>query len=181
MKILFSFLCIFLLSSCTHFQFLFGPSDRNRVETLLGDCDSYPYDNSDDACNIFGWQTYVHQSLLLTKEEHDAALFSLGTTSTDKYKKLILLGDHCETSDIRTQAIDDMFEVSSANPNSFGLFFEILASFQKNDLLNEQNATNLQAELNEMSQKNSHLKAELATTKAKIQAIMEIEKNLKTN
>ena len=188
MKILFFILSIFLLSACSQLQFILS-SDKansqrtaaNTKERLHRGCNYYPYDNSDTPCNLFGWQAFVYQSLSQTQEEHHAALLSLGTSQGDKYKQFILLADHYESDAVRTQAIDAIYDISSENNNSFGYFFNIIATLQKHELLNKKKAADLQTELTKSSQQNSALKAQLADTQAKIQAIMEIEENLKTN
>ena len=188
MKILFFILSIFLLSACSQLHSLFSWDNTNSSRTmanskerLQGECNYYPYNNSDTPCNLFGWQAFVYQTLSQTKEEHDASLLSLGTTQEDEYKQFILLAEHYESDAVRTQAIAALFDISAENNNSFGYFFNIIATLQKNELLNKQKVADLQIKLKNSSQQNSTLKVKLADTQAKIQAIMDIEKNLKTN
>lgn len=188
MKILFFILSIFILSACSHLQFISmhdkassqQMDDKSKLPLHRG-CGYYPFDNSDSPCNLFGWQTFVYTSLSQTKKEHNATLLSLGTSQRDEYKRSVLLANHNESFAVRAQAIEALFAVSSKNDNSFGYFFYILATLQKQALFSEQNSVAVDVELKKSVQKNAKLKAELADTQAKIQAIMEIEKNLKTN
>lgn len=210
MKKLFCVLSIFLLSSCSNVQFpllIDGSSSQNK-EILKGSCGVYPYDTSEAPCNIFGWQSFIFYSLSHTKEEHDAALLSLRKAPYDRFKRLILLSDQYEPLDVRIRSTDAIFNVSRQYLNRFGELFFIIATYQKNDLLNQQNAIELKAklkkisenntklkeetlnkqsaielkaELKKISEKNTKLEEELTATEAKIQAIMEIEENLNTN
>ena len=182
MRILFFVLSIFLLSACSHQQFT-SVIDHFKgslsPDTLEEECDeTFSYDNSGSPCNIYGWQLFVYQSLAQTQEAHDQTLLNLGNNPGDTYKRLILLSHHHEPLNVRIEATDALLNIAKANSNSFGHFFYIIATYNKQDLAHQKEAVYSQDKL---KQKNTKLKRELNKTKAKIQAIMDIEKNLNTN
>ncbi|TEW44294.1 hypothetical protein [Psychromonas algicola] len=184
MRILFFVLSAFLLSACSQqgFTSVFNSLTGNFSESSLKDeCEVFPYDNSDSACNLYGWQTFAYQSLAHTKAEHQQALTALGELNGDTYKRLILLSQHHETVNVRLKATDTLFAIAKANDNSFGHFFYILATHNKQDLVNKKNAIYLNAKLKKQTQTSAKLKAELISAQAKIEAIMDIEKTLNTN
>lgn len=188
MKRLFAVLPLLLLTACSHLPFL-PVTDIHSAETektsteesLKGGCDYYAYDNSETACNLLGWQAFVQQSLSQSQEAHNAALLALGSEQGDKFKRMILLSNNYEVLDVRMRATKTMLAVSQQNLNGFGSFFYIIATFQNNEIQSQDKAIKLQAELKKMTQENAKLGARLTETEAKIQAIMDIEKNLKTN
>jgi len=186
-KLLFFILSLFLVAACTHLQPLLllnnSESDTNLSpsEILRERCDGYAYDNTDEPCNLIGWQEFVYQSLLQTKAQHAETLNKLGNTHGDVYKRLILLSMRYESLEVRNHAKDVMLNVSAENPNGFGHFFYSLAHLLEQQVTAEHTVVDLQKSLKSTAQKNTKLKAELADTKAKIQAIMEIEKNLNAN
>lgn len=177
MKILLLILSSFLLSACSQQ----GLNAIFSASSLESKCDYFPYDDTDTACNLYGWQTFSYDSLKHNKQQHQQALMDLTTTIDDSYKRLILLSQHHETVNVRLKATDAMFAIAKANDNSFGHFFYILATHNKQDLVNKKNAIYLNAKLKKQTQTSAKLKAELVSTQAKIEAIMDIEKTLNTN
>jgi len=151
-------------------------------DTLDAECDdAFNYDNSDSPCNLYGWQRFVHQSLKQTKEAHDQALFELGNSLGDTYKRLILLSQPHEPLNVRIEATEAILNVGKANTNSFGQFFYIIATYNEQNIAHQKEALYAENKLNKLAQKNTRLKKELEKTQAKIQAIMDIEKTLNTN
>ena len=187
MKLLFFILSLFWITACTQMQPFFHvdtpttDTNSSSSELLRDSCDGYAFDNSDLPCNLVGWQEFFYKSLLQSKEEHDNTLSLLGNTQEDVYKRLILLSMRHESLEVRNNAKDVMLKVSSENANGFGRFFYTLAHLLEQQVTTEHTVIDLQKSLKSSSQKNAKLKAELADTKAKIQAIMEIEKNLNAN
>lgn len=143
-------------------------------------CIIFPYDNSNSPCNLLGWQSFAYQSLTHTKREHQVALLSSSQLSS-YYKQLILMSHHFEEREVRAQAVTAMFNISRAYSDSFGHFFYILATYTEQHLINENNAEQLKSKLKKTNKKNAQLASELKDAQSKIQAIMDIEKNLKTD
>jgi len=158
-------------------------TEKNNLSSLAleASCITYPYDNSEDECNLYGWQKFVNESLTHTKKEHDMALLEIEKDLENDYKRLILLSHYYENINIRAQATDDMIKVSQENLNSFGQFLSILATYNQRDIDHQRSRLTLQARLKKSAKKNANLKSELNQTQLKIQAIMDIEKNLSTN
>lgn len=187
MKLLFFILSLFLVAACSHLQPMLDINTSTTETTispseLLQDsCDGYTYDNSDVPCNLVGWQEFVYKSLLQSKEEHNKTLSLLGNTQEDVYKRLILLSMPYESLEVRNHAKDVMLNLASENANGFGHFFYTLAHLLEQQVIAEHTVIDVQASLKSALKKNTKLTAELADTKAKIQAIMEIEKNLNAN
>jgi hypothetical protein len=186
-KRLFFILSLFSVAACTQLQPVFHVDtpiidpNTSSAELLRDSCDGYSYDNTDRPCNLVGWQEFVFESLLQSKEDHEKSLNLLGNTQEDVYKRLILLSMRYESLEVRNKAKDVMLNVSSENVNGFGRFFYSLAHLLEQQITTEHTVIDLQKSLKSSAQKNTKLKAELADTKAKIQAIMEIEKNLNAN
>ena len=184
MRILFFVLSAFLLSACSQqgFTSVFNNLTGNFSEsTLKEQCEEFPFDNSDTACNLYGWQTFAYQSLSQNEAQHQRALTGLNSLKGDSYKRLILLSQHHEAVNVRLKATDALFAIAKINDNSFGHFFYILATHNKQDLVNKKEAIYLNAKLKKQTQTSAKLKAELSSTQAKIEAIMDIEKTLNTN
>lgn len=190
MRILFFILSVILLSSCSALQkdviIIDEPNHESKSNLLTEplikeDCIVFPYDNSNTPCNLLGWQSFTYQSLTHTKKAHQAALLLLGNEPGVAYKQLILLSNKHETLEVRSRAKAAMFNISKTNLNNFGHFFYMLAIYNEHDLLNEKSALQLKAELKKVNKKNIKLTNELNNAQSKIEAIMDIEKNLNTN
>lgn len=180
MKILFFVAFLVLLSACAHDK---GATNIDKValtEKPLT-CHYFAYDSSDLPCNILGWQAFAYKVLKANEEEHKLALFSLTNSHEDIYKKLILESSVYETDDVREKAIQAMFRISEEHINHFGHFFYLLATYQHTHLLDKQNAILAEKKLKKQIRKNIKLKKQLSDAQAKIQAIMDIEQDLKTN
>lgn len=184
MRILFLILSVFLLSSCSQqgvtsvFNHLKGGVSASSLESK---CTEFSFDESSTECNLYGWQHFAYEALKQTKSEHENALTHLGAKSADAYKRLILLSQPHETINVRLQATETMLAIAEANNNSFGHFFYILATHNKQDLSSKKEIIYLNTKLTKQTQMNTQLKVELASTQAKIEAIMDIEKTLNTN
>lgn len=184
MRILFFVLSIVLLSSCSYLQRenVGAEAQSKQLEApLLENCETFPYDDSDTPCNLLGWQSFAYQSLTQSREEHKKALRMLENSPGAAYKKLILLSNNNEKLTTRSQATEAMFKLSKNHLNNFGHFFYMLALYTKHDLTNEKNVISLKSKLKKLSSKNSKLKTELNNAQSKIQAIIDIEKNINTN
>jgi hypothetical protein len=183
-KILFFVLSAVLLSSCSHAQFdtAFKGFKKNlSVDGIESECQTLPYDNSDSACNIYGWQAYAYQSLLKTQPEYEQALNALGHEEGSTYKRLILLTHRFQQHNIRHEAALAMFDLAKVNPNSFGQFFYLIASYTEQDLKVISEANYSQEQLEIVTRNNAKLKTELTIMQTKIQGLMDIEKKLNTN
>tara|TARA_R110001583_G_scaffold21088_1_gene80255 strand:- start:22334 stop:22876 length:543 start_codon:yes stop_codon:yes gene_type:complete len=179
-RILFFVASLVLLSACVHDN---GMHDVDKVvltEKPLT-CLVFTYDNSDLPCNLLGWQIFAYQALKANEEDHKSALLSLTHASENTYKKLILESSAFEPDAVREQAIQAMFRISEENINHFGHFFYLLATYQHTHLLDKQNAILAEKKLKIQIKKNAQLKKQLNDAQAKIQAIMDIEQDLKTN
>ena len=184
MRILFFVLSVVLLSSCSALQREFAGEDQkaNQLnEPSYKNCETFPYDDSESPCNLLGWQSFAYQSLTQTPKEHKTALVQLENTPGAKYKELILLSNHNETYETRTQATAAMLTLSKKHLNSFGHFFYLLTVYTEHDINNEKDVIYLKSKLKKETSKNNKLKTELNNAQSKIQAIIDIEKNINTN
>ena len=184
MRILFFVLSVVLLSSCSALQReVTGEDPKANLlnEPSFENCETFPYDDSESPCNLLGWQSFAYQSLTQTPKEHKMALFLSENTPGAMYKELILLSNDNETFETRTLATAAMFTLSKNHLNSFGHFFYMLAVFTEHDLNNEKDVTYLKSKLKKLTNKNTKLKTELNNAQSKIQAIIDIEKNINTN
>ena len=190
MRILFFLLSVILLSSCSVLQkdviAIDEPNHESKSSLLTKplikeDCIVFPYDNSSTPCNLLGWQSFAYQSLTHTKKAHQAALLLLGSEPGVAYKQLILLSNNHEALEVRSRATAAMFNLSKTNLNNFGHFFHMLAIYNEHDLINEKSVLQLRSELKRINKKNVKLTNELNNAQSKIEAIMDIEKNLNTN
>ncbi|WP_413700454.1 hypothetical protein ACLKMH_00730 [Psychromonas sp. KJ10-10] len=180
MRILLSTACLFLLSSCAYQP---GKLETDSVEEnpSLMSCEVFPYDESDEPCNLVGWQAFAYQVLNATEEEHRGAFLLLMGKMDNHYKQIILRSSHFEPDDIRQQAIEKMFQISSEYNNGFGQLFYLLATYSNVDHLNKQKIVQVEKKLKVQTSNNVKLKKQLKDTQAKIQAIMDIEQDLNTN
>ena len=184
MRILFLILSVLLLSSCSQqgftsvFNHLKGDASASSLES---ECIEFPFDETSTGCNLYGWQRFAYEALKQTKSDHENALAHLGAENADAYKRLILLSQPHEAINVRLQATETMLAIAETNNNSFGHFFYMLATHNKQDLSNKKEMIYLNTKLKKQIQMNAQLKAELASTQAKIEAIMDIEKTLNTN
>lgn len=184
MRILLFVLSVFLLPACSYLDREGMTSEANAAhsnEPSLENCNAFPYDTSDTPCNLLGWQSFAYQALTQTPKEHKTALLLLENSLGAEYKKLILLSNDNETFATRTQASKQMFKLSKTHLNSFGHFFYMLAVYTEHALTNEKSTMDLKAKLKKSSNKNAKLKTELSNAQSKIQAIIDIEKNINTN
>lgn len=177
MKRLIVISALLLLSACSQLRL----SVNSGVPTQQKYCTHFPYDDSQTSCNLLGWQAFAYQSLTYTQAEHEAALYALGNGAENRYKRLILLSTYHETDAVREVAIDALLKIAEDKLGRFSQLFTIIANLQKTALENQKTTKDLQAKLKKMTKKNTALTSQLADTKAKIQAIMDIEKNLSTN
>lgn len=185
MRILLFVFFVFLLLSCRSL-----PKETTIVEPkpiilneplVKKECTTFPYDESDTPCNLLGWQLFAYQSLMHTKKEHQAALILSVNNNYSSNKKLILRISAHEKIEVRTQATSAMLALSKRHLNNFGHFFHMLAIYSEHELRNVKKVKGLKVELTKIKNKNIKLKKELDTAQSKIQAIMDIEKNIKAN
>ena len=181
MRILFFVLSIILLPACTLTQPATDTAEPRSQETttvLSGECDTFPYDESNTPCNQLGWMTFASHSLKQNKAEHKLALVE---TQGNKYKELILKSSYHESLKTRTEATDALLKIAKTKTGNFADLFYLLATYSKHTLLNKRNVANLKAKLKVANKNNTALQTQLNETQAKIEAIMDIEKNLNTN
>lgn len=177
MKRLIVISAILFLSACSQLRLSVISSEPTQQEY----CTNFPYDDSQSSCNLLGWQAFAYQSITYTQAEHEAALYALGNGPENRYKRLILLSTYHETDIVRKLAIQTLLKIAEDKLDRFSQLFTIIANHQKTELDNQNTTKNLQAKLKQVTKKNIALTSQLADTKAKIQAIMDIEKNLSTN
>jgi len=168
---------ILFLSACSQLRLSVISSDPTQQEY----CTNIPYDDSQSSCNLLGWQAFSYQSITYTQAEHEAELYALGNGSENRYKRLILLSTYHERDAVRKLAIEALLKIAEDKLGRFGNLLTIIANHQKTALDNQNTTKDLRAKLKQITTKNITLTSQLADTKAKIQAIMDIEKNLSTN
>lgn len=184
MRLLLFIVSALFLTACSqqHFSSAWGSlTDGFSEPSLQQLCDEFPYDDSDTACNLYGWQHFAYQTALHTQSQHQQALMHLGATSGDSYKRLILLSQPQEALNVRLKATQSMLAIASKKDNSFGQFFFLLANHYQQDVDNKRQLIYLNADLKSQKAENKSLQQALIKNKAKIQAIMDIEENLNTN
>lgn len=180
MRIVLFTACLFLLPSCAYLNEKLQTESIEENPSLMS-CDVFPYDESDEPCNLIGWQEFASQVLNATEVQHRSTLLLLVGNFDNQYKQVILRSSPFEPDDIRQQAIEKMFQISSEFHNDFGQLFYLLATYNHIDLLNKQNIAHLEKKLKVQINHNAKLKKQLKDAQAKIQAIMDIEQDLKTN
>lgn len=184
MRVLFYIVLSILLAACAapkHKQPVQESNVSRTVKPVVikEECNHFPYDHSDSPCNIKGWMEYAYQSLMHSEEEHQRAFAFKANEDGVQYKRLILLTSHYETDKTRQQALQLMQEFASRYANSFGHFLQIQAAYTEQDLAKKKEAIKLQAELKKSAKKNRELQKSLSDAQSKIQALLDIEKDLK--
>jgi len=184
MRLFFFVVSTLLLAGCSqqHFSSTWGHLTGGFSGTSLGEtCEHFPYDDSDTACNLYGWQVFAYQATRDTATQHQQALTQLGATTSDNYKRLILLSQPQETLNIRLKALQSIQVIASTKENSFGNLLLLLTHYYQQDVDNKKQLIYLNAHLKSQKTETKALQQALKNNKAKIQAIMDIEENLNTN
>ena len=140
-------------------------------------CPEFPFDMSGSACDVAGWQSFVYSQLISGSAGTDV---SQNKTAADRVKHLIVLSHPYQPLAVRAQATEQLMEESFEHLNAFGDFLYVLANYytQLNNL--EQQSVQQQSALKHARARSDELEKQLADTKAKIEAIMEIEQDLST-
>ena len=68
--------CLFLLPSCAYLNEKLQTESIEENPSLMS-CDVFPYDESDEPCNLIGWQEFASQVLSATEVQHRSTLLLL--------------------------------------------------------------------------------------------------------
>lgn len=143
-------------------------------------CVGFPFDMSGSACDLAGWQSFVYSEMVSGPTEAFVTSVSPELSMAENIKNQIRLSQPYQPLAIREVATDKLLEFSFDHMNPFGDFLYVLAHYYRQLNQAERSNLELKVKLKNLQGRYAALEQQLEETKAKIDAIMEIEQDLST-